>query len=291
MLEVKRKASRTLTKTISGSPTNVKVTIYHDWGDLVLAETAATTVSANSFKYVLTSTDTASAGVHKVVWSYTEGTAKSITDYFLVYDPYVEPNEFFSEYPELESSFSDKFVPVEKKIRKIVDTYCGQSFEFISGKTLKLDGSGGNYLHTVYRIDSLTSVKKVSSDEDITAYVEISPESDYYIRRNRTYPNTKEYLEPEFGDDRPGRFFRRKQTYAIKGDFGWSYVPFNVEEATKILIADFWNQDSDYRRHNVIFQGIGPVQTNFRGDLMGTTGNLDADVLLMDYTRFVLDHI
>ena len=65
----------------------------------------------------------------------------------------------------------------------------------------------------------------------------------------------------------------------------------NIEEAAKILIAEYLNQDSQNRKHGVIFSGIGPIQTNYATDLMGTTGNIDADVLLMDYTKFLMDYI
>lgn len=291
MIEVERGKTKTLTLTTSATATNVKISITHDLGDVVLAETAAAG-SGTSFTYALTSSDTNSSGVHKITWKYTIGTEQTKVEYIFVYQPYTTSSAFFVDYPELEASFDEKFKRMERIVRGVIDTYCGQSFGFFPSKTLKLEGSNRDYLHTGYRVNAISSIlKDGDSTQDVIADVEISPESAFYLRRKKNNIASKDYLEKEFLEFKGRGYFRRSTTYHIKGDFGWPYVPLNVEEAAKILIADYFNQDSDHRKHGAIFVGVGPVQTNYKGDLFGTTGNIDADVLLMDYTRFILDHI
>lgn len=289
MIEVERGKTKTLTLKTSGTATGVTIGLKYDWGDVIRADTAASG-SGTSFSYTLTEADTNTCGVVKVTWKYTMSSIGYTKDeYIKVFQPYSNSASFFADFPELETEFGDSFVVAERRMRQVIDTYCGQEFQAIPGKVLILDGSGSDVLHTHYRVNTITQVLRDNVD-DLTELVEKHPESDFHIRRRRNTVGTKEYLEPAYSGD-AGKFFRPRRTYYIKGDWGWLYVPTNIEEASKILIADYFNQDSDNRRHNVIFTGVGPVQTNYRGDLVGTTGNVDADVLLMDYTKFVMDWV
>lgn len=289
MIEIQRGKTKVLSLITSDTATAVTVDLKYDWGDTIVTG-AATSGSGTFFTYTLTTSDTNCCGVIKVIWKYTiSGAQKTKNDYVQIFQPYSTASAFFNDYSEL-SAFEDNFIVTERRMRQVIDTYCGQNFQFIPAKTLKLDGSGTNIMNTRYRIETITQVLR-DGTEDITAYIEKHPESDFHFRRIRDIVGVKDYLPADFTQDWEGNFFRPRRTYHILGDWGWPYAPTNIEEASKILIADYFNQDSDYRKHNVIFAGQGPVQTNFKGDLIGTTGNLDADVLLMDYTKFIMEYI
>jgi len=79
--------------------------------------------------------------------------------------------------------------------------------------------------------------------------------------------------------------------YKIEGDFGWRYVPNNIEQAADILIEDLMSGDSEFRRHAVTKVEMDVTRYDFRESFYETTGNIDADVLLMDYTLFVMDYV
>lgn len=295
MIEVKRRGSKTLTLTTEATATDVNITLTHEFGDSVRAATNAVGAGVD-WTYVLTSEDTEACGRIKATWTYKiSGVDKKRIDYFKVYQPYTTESALTIDYPEVEGK-TDNFAMVERQVRQVVDTYCGQSFDAYPGRTLKIDGSGTNLLHVWYRIESFTNVY-IDGDttNDIAAYCEITPDSEFYLRKKsvRYGSGTKsdEFIRQYTLDTTSDRFFSRKVVYHLKGDFGWGYVPTNIEEATKILMADYYNGDSDHRKHNVIFAGVGPVQSNYKTDLMGTTGNLDADILLMDYTKFIMDYI
>lgn len=289
---VLRESSKNIVFTAAATSTNVSIAIYHEYGDVVKATTLVSAGPATSFTYALTSTDTKSAGVHKVVWSYTQGSVSfTTTDYFKVYSPYTNNSTFFLAYPEVETDSNvDNFDAFERAARKTIDQYCQQEFQCIYAKTLKYDGCDKNTLATHLRLYDLVSVLR-NGEDDITANVEISPESKFYLRKKRPSSTGTVLSDPPSWEDDDNRYFKSNATYWILSSYGWPYVPQDIEDAANILIADAMNQDSAYRKHGISFQGTGPIQTRLDPDLFGTTGNLDADVLLMDYSRLTLEYV
>jgi hypothetical protein len=86
--------------------------------------------------------------------------------------------------------------------------------------------------------------------------------------------------------------FDKQSIYRVEGDFGWQFVPNNIEQAADLLLVDMMNDDSEFRRHGIQRVEMDTIRyeintTNF----FETTGNIDADVLLMDYTLFVMDYV
>jgi hypothetical protein len=69
------------------------------------------------------------------------------------------------------------------------------------------------------------------------------------------------------------------------------YVPENVKQAADILIADMMNNDSEYRNHGLTRVEMDAVTVYMKDNFYDTTGNIEADVLLMDYMLFVMDYI
>ena len=315
MEEVKINTAKTLTLTLPADPVSntVSVSLYHEFGDLVSGPENATRASTgvytitygqqNSGKYTLES-----SGKHRADFTYTIGsTSYTQSQYFNVYTPYANYNDFFTSYPELQESHGSLFENYEKRTRNIINTYCGQSFDYYPNKTLILDGNNHENLHLPVAIVNLNKVTVNPGDDDQEVLHDATDEtldnlekirqsfnfqSCFYIRfKNRS--ERLNYDVYQYRNDRiyPSRKFHPKSDYKIEGDFGWQFVPTNVNQAAELLIADFMNDDSEYRRHGIFNVDMDAVSFSMKSSFYESTGNIEADVLLMDYTLFVMDYV
>ena len=306
MDDVKIETSKTLTLTLPSDPTSnvVSVSLYHEFGSLVSGPTNATRSSAGV--YTITYGQAASgiyilnaAGRYRTDFTYTiGGVSYTQSQYFNVYTPYIDV--FFEDHPELETDWYDKFEKMEKKVRNIINTYCGQSFEYYPNKQLEVMGSGKNSLHLP---NPITTLRKVTSDPGT------NDETILHDITDATLNHIEKIKEPHsFGSSYYLQFrksvldsvnvllllnrFDRQSVYRVEGDFGWQFVPNNIEQAADLLLVDMMNDDSEFRRHGIQRVEMDTIRyeintTNF----FETTGNIDADVLLMDYTLFVMDYV
>ena len=142
MDDVKINTSKTLTLTLPSDPTSnvVSTSLYHEFGSLVSGPTNATRTGAGV--YTITYGQQASgiytlnsAGRHRADFTYTvSGTSYTQSQYINVYTPYITSGTFFTDHPELSADFSSKFEKIEKKVRNIINTFCGQSFDHYPDK-------------------------------------------------------------------------------------------------------------------------------------------------------------
>jgi hypothetical protein len=307
MDDVKINTSKTLTLTLPSDPVSnvVSVSLYHEFGSLVSGPTNATRTGTGVYTitygqqasgiYVLNS-----AGRYRVDFTYTiSGTSYTQSQYINVYTPYVDIDTFFTDHPDLENDYYEKFDKMEKRVRNIINTFCGQSFDYYPNKYIEISGSGKNTLHLPHPISGLTKVTVNVGDEDQTVIhdstdatlnnIEKSKEphnfqSSYYIQFKRSFLDSVQTLivssKFDEGDD-----------YKIEGDFGWKYVPDNIVQAADLLLEDMMNGDSDYRRHGMTTVDMDILKYQVKDSFYESTGNIEADVLLMDYTLFVMDYV
>ena len=306
MDEVKNNTSKTLTLTLpSDADSNaVSVVLTHEFGDVVQAATSATRSSegvytitfgqAASGVYVLNS-----AGKHRADFTYSiSGTEYTQSQYFNVYTPYIDWDDFLFMNPDL-SGFELKFDEYEKRARSIIDTYCGQGFAYYPNKSMTIDGYNHEKLHLPLPISTLRKVTMNSGDSDSEVIHDYSDsslnniektrqpfnfEASYYLRfkANIVQTNTSRIM---------GKTFKNHSDYKIEGDFGWQYIPDNIKQAASLLISDLINDDSEYRRHGIYEVDMDILKFRTKDNFYETTGNIEADVLLMDYTLFVMDYV
>jgi len=314
MDDVKINTSKTVSLSLGADPDSntVNATLYHEFADssVVQASTACTRASAgeysvtfgestaNTNNYVL-----AQAGVHKVVFSYEKsGTAFTSEVYLNVYTPYITSASFFANNADLQALYGAKFDELEKKARRIIDTYCGQSFDFYGTKSFIVDGTDNRYLRMPYPIDTLTTVVADSGDSDAETVHDSSDStlnnlekynsvgnfgSTYSVRfKNKVSDTRKTYVARTYSNK-----FNSKSDYKVTGSFGWRFVPGNVQNAAELLILDLMNDDNEYRRHRIHSVDMDTTRYRFDSDFYGSTGNVDADTLLMDYTLYVMDYV
>lgn len=302
MDEVKINTSKTLTLTIPTDPTanTVSVSLYHEFGDLVSGPTNATRTGTGVYtitfgqkasgEYVLNS-----AGKYRADFSFTiAGTPYTRSQYFNVYTPYIDSTEFFLFYPELQNDFGSIFDRFERRARNVINTYCGQAFDYYPNKSMTLDGNDHTVLQLPIPIFNISKVTMNLGDENETIlHTSTEPgiekyrtafnfQSSYYIKYKAKEAITEIVSKMKF---------LSSSNYKIEGDFGWSSVPDNVQQAAALLIADFMNNDNEYRAHGMTSVDMDSISFQMKSSFYESTGNIEADVLLMDYTLFVMDYI
>lgn len=190
---------------------------------------------------------------------------------------------------------------MEKKVRNIINTFCGQSFDHYPNKYIEIQGSGKKSIHLPIPITTLRKVTVNVGDDDETVVhdytdstlnnIEKSKEphnfgSTYYLQYKRSSLDTMQSIivTTKFDAD---------DDYKLEGDFGWQFVPNNIEQAADLLIEDMMNDDSEYRRHGISRVDMDTIEYETKNNVSfyESTGNIDADVLLMDYTLFVMDYV
>lgn len=314
MDSVKINTSKTLTLTLPSDPDSnqVLVTLVHDLGnDVVVSNVAATRASLGVYQVTFGQAASGiytlnSSGIYRAKFTYAKsGTEYSQYQIFNVYVPYIDSDYFFEMYPEYINKFDDVFDKFEARARNIINTYCGQNFEYYPSKTVYVDGNNHNILHLPLPLSTLNKVtvnpdmsgQEIIHDSSNSSLNKIEKtrqsgnfEASYYIRYKSS---SSEYSSAFTGEATPtSNKFSSKSTFKIEGDFGWRYIPSSVEQAAGLLIADLMNDDSEFRRHGIIEVDMDRFTTfKFKGDFYETTGNIDADVLLMDYMLFVMDYI
>lgn len=220
---------------------------------------------------------TDAVGKYKIKWFGTTGSSYNTTSasdqFFNVYQPYIDSSTFFGEYPELETDFEDYFVARERQIANQINTICGQSFGSYIDKSITLDGSGRKAQPLGMRLERFSQVSLKDDWSDISTLVEFDPQSKYYLRFT---------TGAKWGD---------KSEFVVVGDWGWDAVPVNITEAASLLVADSFNDDLQFVRHGGLESYMDTHRLRFDSTILGGTGNIDADVLLMDYTLFSIGQI
>jgi hypothetical protein len=51
------------------------------------------------------------------------------------------------------------------------------------------------------------------------------------------------------------------------------------------------NNDSEYRNHGIYRADMDAISLYMNQNFYESTGNIEADILLMDYTLFVMDYV
>lgn len=262
------------------SPT---ATVTFEWGDTIVASTSATNVSGNTYSISIPDELVDSSGVYSIKWeAEIGGTDRYFYTSFMVERPYTTYASWIATFPEYDSYTEDEFGIAEKYARFRVDTFCGQSFQFIKNKSVTTYGTGRNSLYLPERIENFSEVLISGIDYTNVLYVERKDKRFLKILND----------QGDISDEISIRKFGDGAKIVITGDWGWIDVPSQVEMATKLFICDMID---DVRRENYrynvqrLWQDTNRLEMNVQG--YETTGNLDVDVLLMDYIYWVMDYV
>lgn len=253
---------------------DVTFAVTHEFGDAIASGTA-TLDTGTTYETTLSWKDLDAAGYYKVEWTAEFGGDEVVlTTSFYLSEKYISKDTFTTRNSYLSTVTTADFEKAELYARGLIDTYCGQNFQSYEAKTRTFYGTGRNNLHLDRRLVKLDSLEV--DDVDYSAYVELDRRSHRFVRFKNDYTT---YL---FGD---------AAVIEILGDWGWSYVPQNVVDAADLLIQDLLSDDRASHKYNVREHDFDQTRTKYGNSMYETTGNLDADVLLMDYTFFELGYV
>lgn len=249
-------------------------------------ETATVTAAAGvpgTYSFIVPPSMISTEGSLTVEWSFTvQGYPMKVTEVYDITTPY-SPWHYFKDVTTYK-----EYLECERVARKIIDSYCGQSF----GKehtTYGVEGTGNNGLRLPRRLMIPESVKWLNIDtvpniitvpsQDYTYYAwELA--ADGWILRNAT---SRIRIDAAYTQRDT---FGRNTIYNVTGLWGWDQVPTNVTEASKILTANYLCQDQKYRDKYLASIATGDWDIKFAPQAFNGTGSATADELLKDYRMF-----
>lgn len=226
---------------------------------------------------------TTQEGILEVAWSFTlSANTFKVTEYYDVVTPYSSWDYFAPVAPNTTPTY-ETYLECERVARFIINSYCGQEF----GQeltTYAVEGHGTNSLAMPRKLQILDSVVYVYNPV---------PRPGEVIGYNYPYAwevvaggwtiRQQPYAHEMRVDCNPDPRFKRNKTYNVKGLWGYPGVPTEVEEASKILVADFMCREAKYRDKYLDNIKMGDWRIQFTSGAFQGTGNVKADQLLLDY--------
>jgi hypothetical protein len=272
---------------------DVRVTVLRD-GVKVVDNQLATAPSGTdgTYQYLLPTSViidaeqvpvTITEGILEAIWTFTvSSNTLSVKEYYSVVTPYCSWEYFApTEVGDTTPTYKE-YLECERVARFIINSYCGQEFgQEIT--TYAIEGHGTNSLALPRRLQTLDTVtwsgNPVARSGQIIGY-----EYPYawevignWTIRQQPYPRR---VDPVYNST--PRFVRNR-TYNVSGLWGYAAVPTPVEEAAKILTADFMCKEAKYRDKYLDNIKMGDWRIQFAAGAFNGTGNAKADDLLLDY--------
>jgi hypothetical protein len=256
------------------------------------------TPATGRFEYELTPQLTSEPKTLKITWTYTldpgEGQERSSSKEIFVSVPYATLSRL-REIKELNEYSDQEIMAMERLVARVIDSYCGQSFGFELDKVKTVVGDASQYLILPSRLwqlddvsvlddyeriirDNIGNVLDVDiSGRSILEYVIVDVDNPWRIRNKRSY----NYVTMD--ETRTKSFFKNGNIYAVRGNWGYPFVPARVTEATLILVKTYFYDDATYRDRYIseISAGSWKMKLTTTGD--ATTGSANADMILSAY--------
>lgn len=269
---------------------------------LTQVQATAMETDPGTYQVVLPITLTSRQREFKLNWLYiVNGQTVTHTSYVDVVTPYADIAEIMQDLnfglepsdPNYKS-YHD-IIMAEKYARKTIDNFCGQSF-YLYDDVQVVYGAGTNILslpfklaelHEFYADDYLLIDNLATPSVNNWGYETIISESGFGLRVNmQSFTDNTVYVAngmvPPTSDIGYG-VFKNGVRYRIQGKFGWQEVPKNVEDATIVLIGDYFSKDNAWRNKYVSKLSAFDWNFEYNTDVFRGTGNLYADQLLQPY--------
>jgi len=235
-------------------------------------------------------------------WTYTIGGIQAantqlvdiVTPYVSIYDVIDDLNIGTDPSDPNHRTYND-LQQAEKYARKLIEAYTNQVFYSYTGTQVAL-GHGSDILPLPSRLEQITKLY----EEDVKVfdstlstnnwfYTPIVSESSYGIRVNLqdlqddTIYSANGMVTPSVNSRGYAGSFKKDFRYKVEGVFGWSYVPDNVKEASKILMQQYFEKDRAWKDKYVKNISTFDWKFEFLDKAHTGTGNLYADQLLAPY--------
>lgn len=265
---------------ISGStPSKAK---YVRNGSVVAEYTSAPDLQSNTAKIPYEIVHI--SGPFTVEWTYSvSGTEYTVKEEHDVVTPMFTKQSLVDWDSDFESLSETKVRHLESLVRKIIETYCHQKFEYEKG-TKYFVGTGTFGVTTDVRVISLENNAFKIKDGNFgltfagynhgTAY---NAEGVYSYDYNVKVPIEADMME---GYLKPRLTFKNGATYAVAGEFGWHSIPEQVKTAARYLAEAFTCDESLWRERYIKSVRAADWRFDFSGEAFVSTGSLIADQLL-----------
>ena len=215
-----------------------------------------------------------------LTWEYAPaiGLPVTVTDRLTVVRPYVSLDQVRQEFPLLANRTYEELRHIERVVRYTINNFCGQDFGKERDKTYVVQGTGQRSLWLPKRLLSLTTVT--------SGYQVMGPMSFITEGRSLAFPGYAgaRDIKADIGLV-PGQpaYFAPGYSYTIRGDWGWDYVPEEIQQAARILMGRFNEPEQTWRRYNVDNIRANDWRMEFTRTSLETTGDVDVDMMLSKY--------
>lgn len=198
--------------------------------------------------------------------------------------------EIVQSNPGIRQATISQLIRQEKRARLLIDSIIGEPFVF-KYKTVSTLGQGTDMLYVGQRIESFDKI--VQDDEtvyDITQDPEINL-LEYQVGISSSKQNLKVILSGENINEwadisvlNSKGFFNKNSSYLVRGEYGWRYIPVDINQAVCELVTDMVCSDYEYRNKNIKSIKNDSYSVEFAQG--SSTGNKIADSLIAPYKRF-----
>lgn len=246
---------------------------------------------------------------YTITWS--DGAGFSREQSFQVVTPIVSLDRLVAVYPDQYAAFGD-LQDLERTIRRIIQSYCGQVFGYSvgtqtyvgngTGKIVlkqhcsKLMGALGGY--GMYPSDWVAPDGSTNVNGELNLERAATIEDGWSLLFNwPTYLDVREappmeliqFTPAQDGTIRVPRHVWRERDlgvqYQIYGAWGYEAVPEDVQQAALLLANDYIAGDSEYRDRYLSILKIQQDSFTYHPGAFRGTGNARADLLLGPYRR------
>ncbi len=215
-----------------------------------------------------------------IKWDYAPalGLSVSSTEQLKVVKPYVSVTQVQQEFPTLAARTHQELRHIERVVRYLINNFCGQSFGYEKDRSYVVQGLGGRTLWLPKRLLTLSSV---SYGTQI-----VGPMAFLADERSISFPGYAGVrdIKADIGLV-PGSwtYFAQGYNYSVRGDWGWRFVPEEIQQAASILIGRFNEPEQTWRRYNVDNIRANDWRMEFTRTSLETTGDADVDMMLNGY--------
>lgn len=265
-------------------PGSVTVSVENltDGSTVVAAGTSAQRESEGKYFYVLPASASAQPHTLKLTWTYDiSGEIINDVEIISVVVPYTNPAEIKATYSALADKTTAQLQEMERTVRYIINDYCGQIFNYELAATKTAYGDGNDVLQLPRRLYEFTSL--TFSGTDLTPYVEQRSDEPNQLVVKRTWPD--EIKKGLVDLDQRYRFFTSGRAYRVTGNWGWQWVPGEVQRAALMLVELYYCPEATYHDRHITSMRIGDRNMEFGVTGTQTTGSAKADMILRPYRR------
>lgn len=183
-----------------------------------------------------------------------------------------------------------QLIKQEKRARLVINSILSDAFVF-KYKSVGTLAQGTDFLYLGQRIELFDKIIKddqivydLSEDPEINLleYPLAISSSKYNLKVTLSEENISEWTDVSVLKNHG--FFEKNSSYIVRGEYGWKYIPVDINQAVCELASDMICSDYGYRKKGI--KSIKNDAYSIEFTPGSATGNLIVDNLIAPYKRF-----